>query len=170
MSKVCTKCNQEKPLSEFSNSSYTKDGLMYVCKECNRETNRLFRQTPSGIYTNIKARSKYYGRPFNMERQEFIKWYEDEPKICAYCDVPEWALPLLGDSNNQKRIKLNIDRIVNDMGYQVNNLALCCTRCNYIKSDFFTFDEMREIAQKYVKSHWSKILEKQSIRGENHEA
>jgi len=164
--KYCPRCKTTKPLSEFGKSKQNKDGKNGWCLICCRAVSKAYRGTPAGIYQNIKGRSNFYGRRFNMTKDEFINWYENEPKNCVYCDVPEWVLPSLGDSNNQKRTKLNIDRVINEVGYQIDNLVLSCTRCNYIKSDFFTFDEMREIAQKYVKPHWVPILEKQSKIGE----
>jgi DNA-directed RNA polymerase specialized sigma24 family protein len=35
--KVCTKCNKEKSISEFGKNSRQKDGLHYWCKDCNNE-------------------------------------------------------------------------------------------------------------------------------------
>jgi len=39
-SKICTKCNQDKPLSEFRKQSNTKDGLKYVCIPCDNKTQK----------------------------------------------------------------------------------------------------------------------------------
>lgn len=39
-SKVCTKCNQSKALSEFRKQSNTKDGLKYVCIPCDNKTQK----------------------------------------------------------------------------------------------------------------------------------
>jgi hypothetical protein len=38
MSKVCTKCDREKPVGEFYTSSSTRGGYSYWCKECSRKT------------------------------------------------------------------------------------------------------------------------------------
>ena len=37
MLKVCTKCKEALPLSDFRKQSSTKDGLKYYCKECDNE-------------------------------------------------------------------------------------------------------------------------------------
>ena len=37
--KVCTKCKEHKPLSEFNKHKTMKDGLNYQCKSCNKEYN-----------------------------------------------------------------------------------------------------------------------------------
>ena len=153
--KVCTKCGRELPHSEFGKHKITKDGLNYWCMECNREREKIWRATPAGIYSNIKGRSKFYGgRPVSISKENFIEWYENAQKVCAYCDVSEEDLPLTKDTVNARTVKLNIDRIDNPKGYAKNNLVLCCQRCNYIKSDFFSFEEMREIGQRYVKPRW----------------
>jgi len=34
MDKVCTKCKELKPLTEFRKQSRTKDGRKYVCRPC----------------------------------------------------------------------------------------------------------------------------------------
>ena len=34
--KKCTKCGQEKPVSEFNKSAASKDGLQNYCKECKK--------------------------------------------------------------------------------------------------------------------------------------
>jgi len=155
--KVCTKCGVEKSLSEFGKHSITKDGLNYWCRECNRKREKMWRSTPEGIYSNIKGRSNFYkGRPLKISKEDFVEWYNSTPKICAYCDIKEKHLSLIKDTVNARTFKLNIDRVVNAEGYARGNLVLCCQRCNYIKSDFFSFDQMREIGQKYVKPRWGK--------------
>lgn len=40
--KVCSKCKIEKPLSEFSKSISTKDGLQSICKRCVNEYNNKY--------------------------------------------------------------------------------------------------------------------------------
>ncbi|GAH40943.1 unnamed protein product, partial [marine sediment metagenome] len=35
--KRCTKCGEEKPLTEFHKNKYNKDGLTYSCKACRQK-------------------------------------------------------------------------------------------------------------------------------------
>lgn len=35
--KICSKCGESKPLSEFYKNKYNKDGLAYSCKVCRRK-------------------------------------------------------------------------------------------------------------------------------------
>ncbi len=51
--KICYKCKEEKPISEFHKNKKTKDGLRYECKSCNIANNKKW------INNNKKRRSNY---------------------------------------------------------------------------------------------------------------
>jgi len=157
--KKCTKCGKVKPLSKFGKHCRMKDGHTYRCKECISKYGKWYRYTPSGVYQAIKGRNKFYqGKPFEITREEFVEWYNSQPKICVYCDLLESDLPYIDDSYNNKSLRMSIDAKNNDLGYIKGNIAICCHRCNSIKSDLLSFDEMREFAQKYIKSKWEAQL------------
>jgi len=155
--KVCTKCKQRKSLSEFGKSKNTKDGLTYRCLQCKRKYEKKYRETAMGIYTSIKGRQKFYKdnenkvKPFLISAEDFITWYNNEPKTCAYCDIKEEEISLIKDNYNKQSERLSIDCMDNGLGYVNGNLVLACRRCNSIKSDLLTYKEMREFAQKYIK-------------------
>ena len=49
---------------------------------------------------------------------------------------------------NDKRkptYRFSIDRKKNGIGYSLDNIVLACSRCNSIKSDYFTEEEMLKI-------------------------
>lgn len=52
ISKICSCCKTEKSTSEFGNNKNKKEGLMYICKECN---NRKRREWASNNPEAIKA-------------------------------------------------------------------------------------------------------------------
>lgn len=52
--KTCTKCKEEKELSEFNKDSRTKDGLTYSCKACAAEYHRENREAI------LERKKKYY--------------------------------------------------------------------------------------------------------------
>lgn len=56
--KVCTKCQKELPLSNFSNDSSSKDGLMSRCKICVREVKRAYYE--SNRESIKKKTNEYY--------------------------------------------------------------------------------------------------------------
>ena len=58
ITKVCTKCGRELPLSEFVKQRKSKDGLMYWCKSCTREYSKIRYEThKSDVLTHHR---KYY--------------------------------------------------------------------------------------------------------------
>ena len=44
-----------------------------------------------------------------------------------------------------------MSKILDDVGYTPDNIAMCCMPCNSVKSNIFTEQEMLEIADKYIK-------------------
>lgn len=42
--KICNKCKQEKPLSEFNKNKSYKDGLDCYCKECRKSYGKGYRK------------------------------------------------------------------------------------------------------------------------------
>ncbi|GAG38086.1 unnamed protein product [marine sediment metagenome] len=146
-------------LSEFGKHRLGKDGLNYWCKECNRERTREWSKTASGIYTTLKAQSKFWNREnIDITRQDFIDWYNAQTKQCVYCGIKEQDLHKVGDTHNNKLDRLTIDRKDNERGYSIDNIVLACHRCNGTKSDLFSYEIMKEIAQKYIKPMWDAQL------------
>ncbi len=167
--KACTLCGVEKPLEGFSKHRHSPDGHAYQCKECNRIRSRIFRKTASGIYTQIKSRLKFSkehlerrgtAKTISVSREDFVLWYNNELKICAYCSIPEEKLAQWNDSHNNKVFRLTVDCMDNEIGYSGGNLVLSCLRCNGIKSDIFDHENMREIGQRYVRPIWEKAVTK----------
>jgi len=172
--KTCTLCGETKDESEFVKHRQMKDGLSYWCKTCTNKRAKEYRESPAGIYTQIKSRQKFYrthqnprGKPIDISRDDFITWYNNEPKFCVYCDVPEDRLADFYDSYNKWSWRLSVDAKDNTIGYDVGNIVLACRRCNSLKSDILSFDEMREFAQKYIKPRWMAQLESTNSEEEN---
>lgn len=156
-----------KPEADFNKNPKLASGLRSWCRECElsayneykkknyeleKKRKREWARTPSGIYNRLKYAK---GREkLHISKEAFIKWYNAQDKKCVYCDIPEELLNQIRDTHNNKCINLSIDRVDNSRGYEEGNLVLACLRCNYIKNDFFTYDEMREIAQNFIKPKW----------------
>lgn len=169
--KTCTLCGRTLPLTMFGKHKLGKDGLNYWCKDCNREKQREFSKTPSGIYTAMKSRQKFYEKnqpwrykPVNISRTDFINWFDSQPQKCHYCGLKLEELSKVDDFYNNKSERLSVDVVGNKLGYELGNLVVCCHRCNGIKSDFLTYEEMLYIGQNFVKPKWIKMLS-----GENSE-
>lgn len=73
---------------------------------------------------------------YNFECETDIdgQWIVDNvfDKGCIYCGESDWR-------------KLGCDRINNDKPHTRDNVVSCCRRCNTIRSNKFTVDEMKEI-------------------------
>ena len=74
--KICTKCGEGKPLTEFALSSRNKDGRQYHCKECGRQ---------AGIENYNQNKDRYYGvaKKRDRELREKIRKLKSVP--CADC-------------------------------------------------------------------------------------
>lgn len=159
--KYCKRCDRDLPLSKFSKHKNTKDGLNFYCKECISEKGKQRRDSPAGVYETLSSGTRFYTNiPITITKEDFIKWYEQEPQKCIYCDIPMDKLYLLGEYYNQKHRRLTIDRKCSEVGYAKGNLALACNLCNLVKQDVLTFDEMVEIGHKYLKPKWIKKLDR----------
>lgn len=161
MSKICSKCREEKLISNFYKNRSTRDGTTSWCKACSRESFLVWSKTPAGIYSNIKAVNKCRNRKIvEITKDDFIEWYNAQPRFCVYCDIPEEHVHIVSEYCRSDLGRLTIDCKDNDAGYVRGNLVLACGRCNFLKSSLLTFDEMRFFAQRFLKSKWQEALTK----------
>ncbi len=162
--KECTGCKVVKSLLEFSKHRGTKDGLCHICRECSRTRSKAFRDTPSGMYTLIKGRVKFINKyknyhSLNMTREEFVEWYNSQEKNCIYCGLSEENLQNVPDGFNNNSKRLTIDCKDAKRGYSLDNIVLACWRCNILKGNILTFDEMMYVGQNFIKSKWESALD-----------
>jgi hypothetical protein len=157
VSKVCCRCRQEKPLDQFDRKSKLTGGFASKCKACRNDYARYWRRTPKGAIRQKQSQRKlsesgYYKKVVYSINARFsrakarasivgLSWsidfsaYEQLVSLpCAYCDL----------SLNQK-FGYGLDRLNNDLGYDPNNVAPCCSECNRIRSDKYTPEEMKKI-------------------------
>ena len=87
-------------------------------------------------FGGMRARAK--GRfPFSLTLKEFREFYYQTSHVCAYCDI------VISHKNSDRNKTLSIDRKYNEIGYVKDNLCFACYRCNTIKGNTFTFEQMR---------------------------
>jgi len=161
--KYCKRCDTVKPITEFYHDKKSKDGHAFYCKACSREyAKRYVKRTshnPHMIYKQLVAVNKAKDRKtVHISESDFVEWYENEPKICAYCDILEKNVMILPEHYKMNRTRLAIDCKTNDLEYREGNIVLSCGRCNSVKGDIFDYETFREIAQKYLKPLWKKLL------------
>ena len=107
--RICARCNQSKPLSEFHKNPRTKDGLYSYCKDCTKEIAAKYSKTEKGKQSlrraiTKKANEGYYrygkgaipilkqgaqkrGIPFNLTANSLEEWWKEVPDICYYCGI-----------------------------------------------------------------------------------
>lgn len=132
--KICTRCNIEKSLSEFSKDKHKNDGLSCWCKECRKEYYQDHIEEIKEYYQNNKEKiSEQYqtldGRYFLYRRnatrksREFVltveQFEEVTSQFCYYCG-----------KYTEGKEHCGIDRVDNDKGYILENCVPCCFRCN----------------------------------------
>jgi len=148
--KVCKHCGE-------SNQSKFYKNLKTICRACRRTLNQMkwdktYKNNPEffGIrhrYHRLKMNAYRRGISFDLIPNEFLHWYLANDKVCHYCGqklVTNYAHKHTFNS-------LTIDRRCSAIGYSINNIELCCRRCNMIKGSWFTEKDMLEIANKYLK-------------------
>ncbi|MFA4887858.1 MAG: hypothetical protein WC595_06630 [Candidatus Nanoarchaeia archaeon] len=159
---TCVRCHQEKELVEFG-----KDGSW--CKKCHshhamerRKENpekwkKYLKDTwtqPNMIFARKKANAKENGIVFTLDKERFIQWYENQSLNCYYCGLVPEDFKRTMDGYLLRKVNLGLDRVDNVRGYEEGNIVLCCNRCNTVKGSFFTHDEMKFIAEKFIKPKW----------------
>lgn len=142
--KVCKICEIEKPIEEFHKMKGGLHGVRTSCKECRklekteyktrdyviekakkfyqdnkdkiRERTNKHRHTLNGQFHEYKKSAKKRNLSFNITELDCIPYFNT---LCYYC-------------NNQIK-GIGIDRIDNNIGYELENLVPCCYQCNIMK-------------------------------------
>ncbi len=111
------------------------------------ESQRKYYLSTNGYYSRLRASAFSRGISFDMEKEEFIYWFEQRENICYYCNCKlERAM-----RRKLSLVNLTIDRKDNSLGYEINNIVKSCRRCNLIKGSWFTTKEMLAIASLYLR-------------------
>jgi 5-methylcytosine-specific restriction endonuclease McrA len=86
--KLCNKCGQQKPLSEFTGKKGNKDGLSCRCKDCAREYDRKWRDTnpEKSRSSSRKWKAAHIDDVYDMNR----KWRAINPDKVRE-SVRKWA-------------------------------------------------------------------------------
>ena len=135
--------NNRELVDSWASKIYAKNKEKYHIKK------RNYFKTASGIYAYLKGRMTRANKLdlLKLPKEDFIKWYDSQEKICFYCK--RTLQEVITDKMQPRKTirRLSIDRIDNNKGYEKDNIVLACGKCNKIKNDFFTKNEMLKIIE-----------------------
>ena len=129
--KVCSKCGEEKSISEFHKDKSTKDGLKSYCKSCAKEYKKAYRHTKEGlarqIYGHQKLSSKRRNHPLpNYTSDKLKEWLFSQKLFHELFD--NWKA-----SGFDKMMVPSCDRIDDYKPYTLENLQLMSWNDNFLK-------------------------------------
>lgn len=154
--------NYEEHKEEYKDRAkkyYLKNKNSQEFKDKRNKNNRNFSLTAKGIYKTLKQNSKRHKRELKLTQEEFCDWFKKQIKECYYCNIPINKIDYLPKNPNGRIVKrLTIDRVNNNLPYQINNIVLACYICNHIKSFVFNNNEMKQIAQLFIKPKWEEVI------------
>lgn len=91
--KVCTKCKENKPLSDFQKQKNTRDGLRYDCRTCHVKTTQEWYQrnrdkVRAGQKTEdarIKRRNRLMRKRYGITAEQYQSLLDKQQYRCAIC-------------------------------------------------------------------------------------
>ena len=157
--KHCPKCDKMRSIENFSKSERALSGLQTYCKPCTVKTAREYhRKNPERRRAIEKASRLKHAAPHQWRTiqkraavkniptcstEEFKKWFAEQKSECVYCHTTN------EEAMNAYNHRLHIDRKISSLGYVVGNMVFACQRCNLVKSGYLTYEQMKEVAEKY---------------------
>lgn len=119
-------------------------------EKCKIRKRRYFK-TAGGIYVYLTHRLTNSNKfdLLKISKDDFINWYNSQEQKCFYCRRTLQEIKL--DKTQARKVirRFSIDRMDNNRGYEKGNMVFACSRCNSIKNNFFTKDEMLKIIKTF---------------------
>lgn len=164
--KICSRCDEPKPTSEFSVRARSSDGLASACRPCLAMAKRAHRVANPEYYKTLEAKRKKCPKRLAWQRADYAKnrerhikhatasrlhkqygltieeydaMYSSQNGKCAICQRPQEALSR----------KLSVDH--NHKTGAVR--ALLCHNCNCLLGHSFEKIEILKLASEYLEAH-----------------
>lgn len=99
-------------------------------------------------YSQYASNAKIRGIPFSLS---FEQYKEICSKGCVYCDEPPETRP--AQRGRSSICASGIDRVNNNLGYDITNVVPCCTWCNRTKSNFDVKDFIKRCERVILKAN-----------------
>jgi hypothetical protein len=164
LSKVCTKCKQEKVIELFIKRANNKDGYDSLCKDCKRESSKIYyennknkegvrekkaaraakrkAENPKSVLIYLaRTRAKDRNLPFDITEDDF-----QIPELCPLLEIPLFT----GPEGKVHRNSPTLDRIEPCLGYVRGNVIVISHKANTVKQDL-TVEEFLQVCQNGIK-------------------
>lgn len=135
--KICSQCNNRKPLSDFFKNRKSDDGHTWACKSCfyvsQLEREHSFNGLINVIYTSQKSSSKRRNHPMpSYSKQELIEWINKSENKIRFNEIyNNWV-----KSGYDKYKKPSIDRKKSELPYTLDNIQLMTWKENESKGHY----------------------------------
>jgi len=131
LTKICTQCNINKPLTDYYKFKRNKDGLGMVCKACCGEKEVNYKRTKKGMFTRIYSNQRQNSRRRgdvqpNYNLAELREWAYSQPNFDGLYDA--WV-----DAEYHVNMKPSCDRLNDYKPYTFDNLQLITWGENNVK-------------------------------------
>lgn len=136
---LCIDCGRELLLSKCG--AETHQGR---CKSCAfKIVGRNSRKRPyECLYHQLCKAARESGKSCDLTYEQFVGFISIVN--CHYCSK-EITWTKYNTRVNGRAY--NLDRKDNSIGYTKDNLVVCCTRCNMVRRDFFTYEQFCEVGK-----------------------
>ena len=118
MSKVCSRCKQSKPLTEFKKKKGYKDGIYCWCNECVRESNREQKKNMEPSKKKEYGRRNKLKQSYGITLEQYNEMLVAQNHKCAICGKDE--------------AEVHINRLYVDHCHTTGKVrGLLCHQCNF---------------------------------------
>ena len=82
--KMCSKCKEPKPLSEFYKNRISKDGLQHICKICDKQkVKKYYSKNPEEILLRQKQHNSEHKDEINLKSRQYYSEHRKENSLRA---------------------------------------------------------------------------------------
>jgi len=138
----CPRCNKEIHYTRQSRVNQA-NRLGTTCMSCARKNNTNgYKRSYEWLMKWIEASAKNKKLDYKLTYDDILNFIKITE--CHYCgDKITW----LKHRSRKDSGAYNLDRMDNNKGYVKENLCVCCTRCNFLKSNEIGYKTMLQFGK-----------------------
>jgi 5-methylcytosine-specific restriction endonuclease McrA len=145
--KVCTKCKELKPLTDYQNHKLMKDGKRNDCRTChNQQTSQWIKDNPEARKAYAQSercktgqRNSRYKKLYKITVEEYDQKMLEQKGICAICPKHQ--------SESKKKFAV-------DHNHKTNQVrGLLCDNCNRALGYFQDNPDLLDSGSVYLRSY-----------------